>query len=101
MIEKKTQNLIKQDFEKFMRHRMRSPQGFSLETFVDFGVSLLNFYLGSSLLVRSEKTAAALYLCTLFNGGLKQKIPAEDLQKIADMIVEDQTLDYQMLTPIF
>lgn len=101
MIDEKTQALIKQDFEKFMRYQMQSPQRFGLEVFVDFSASLLNFYMGSSLLAQSEKAYAASYLCMLFNGGLKQKISSEDLQQVSTIIAEDQTLDYQILSPIF
>ena len=101
MIDEKKQSLIKQDFEKFMRHQIHSPQGFNLETFVDFIVSVLNFYIGRSLLTQTEKPSSALFLCALFNGGLKQKIAPADLQKIADIIIEDQTLDYQMISSIF
>lgn len=95
------QKMMVQDFEKYMRYLSQNRIPFTLETFVTFATSLVNFYSGSQLITPSERKDAALVLSGSFNAGIRNQITKEDLDQIAEMIISDPTLDYSILSPIF
>lgn len=101
MLEQKKRDTIRADFEKYMRHVLDVRIDFNLETLVSFASSLVNFYAGSNVIGHTEKSDAALYIVQLFNGGLQQKISEEDIEKLKDLVLEDQSIDYQLLAPVF
>ena len=94
-------DMIIGDFEKYMRFAVLQKQGFTLENFVPFASSLISFYQGSSLIKADERPATANILLSAFNAGIGNRIEAEDLQQIADLIISDSTIDYSILSPIF
>ena len=90
------------DFEKYMQYILQLNAPFTLEAFVAFSTSLVNFYTGSQLIATSERNESALFLCRLFNAGLGNQINEEDLKQISALIVADQgSLDYTLLQPVF
>lgn len=93
--------MIVQDFDKFMRYTLNQKAPFTLEKFVLFATSLVNFYHGSNLIAATEKKDTALALSTAFNAGIGNQITEEDLHQIADIIISDFTIDYSILNPIF
>lgn len=101
MLEQQKRDTIRGDFEKYMRYVLDNRIDFNLEVLVSFASSLINFYAGSNIIDHAEKNDAALYIVQLFNGGLSQKISEEDIDKLKDLILEDQTIDYQLLSPVF
>lgn len=101
MLEQKKRDTVRGDFEKYMRHVLNNRIDFDLETLVSFGSSLVNFYVGSNVISPTEKSDTALYIVQLFNGGLPQKISEDDINKLKDLILEDQTIDYNVLAPVF
>ncbi|WP_312792906.1 hypothetical protein [Sphingobacterium sp.] len=97
----KIKDTLRTDFEKMMRYSLQKNGGFGFDVFGDYAVSVLNFYVGSSILTLNEKREAALFLTNLYNAGIRNAIDAGDLQEIADVLTQDNTLNYQILTPIF
>ncbi|SFS47527.1 hypothetical protein [Sphingobacterium wenxiniae] len=95
------QEMIIGDFEKYMRHAIGQPQPFTLEGFVAFAISLVNFYEGSNLIANNERAATAELLLKSFNAGLKNSITAADQKEIIELIISDFSLDYSILSPIF
>ncbi|PRD47135.1 hypothetical protein [Sphingobacterium haloxyli] len=93
--------MIVQDFEKYMRDTLQRNIPFTLENFTAFATSLINFYGGSNLISTSERREAALVLVRSFNAGVGNRITQEDLGQIADLIISDSTIDYSLLNPIF
>ncbi|MCY4780493.1 hypothetical protein ORI89_12590 [Sphingobacterium sp. UT-1RO-CII-1] len=89
------------DFEKYMRHILASQHAFSLESFVTFSSSLVNFYQGSNLITESERIETALILSRSFNAGMSNRITTDDLNSIAELIISDLSIDYSVLNPIF
>ena len=96
-----TKETLRSDFEKMMRYCIQTGGDFGFNLFGEYAVSALNFYVGSSILTISEKHEAALFLATLYNAGIRNVISDKDLQEIADVIAQDATLNYQLLTPTF
>lgn len=101
MLDQHKRDIVRGDFEKYMRYILENKRPFDLETLVSFASSLVNFYLGSKVIVEKEKADAATYIVLLFNGGLSQKISDEDIAKLKDLILDDNSLDYANLAPIF
>ncbi|WP_437921372.1 hypothetical protein [Sphingobacterium sp. LRF_L2] len=95
------QEMIVGDFEKFMRYMLAQHKPFSLEIFVSFATSLVNFYQGSNLIRAEQRHEAAFILAHSFNAGIGQQISTEDLQQIVEIIITDLTVDYSILNPIF
>ncbi|NGM63769.1 hypothetical protein [Sphingobacterium sp. SGR-19] len=93
--------MIVQDFEKYMRHVVRSSTPFTVVNFAAFATSLVNFYNGSNLISTNDRKEAALLLSNCFNSGMGNRITQEDLNQIADLIVSEFTVDYSILNPIF
>lgn len=96
-----TKETLRSDFEKMMRHALQKNGDFGFHIFGDYAASVLNFYVGSSILGLAEKRDAALFLASLYNAGIKNVINQQDLQEIADVLAQDPTLNYQVLAPIF
>lgn len=101
MISQKIQDIIRSDFEKWLRFNIDAATPIGLNSFVSFGISLLNFYVGSKVLDVDQKTPAARYLCELFNGGLKSKIEMGDLHHISMLIADAEELDYQQIAAVY
>jgi len=95
------EEMIVQDFEKYMRYILQRNTPFTLENFVVFATSLVNFYKGSNLISSAERKETALLLTHSFNAGIGNRITPEDLHQIAELIISDSTIDYSILNPIF
>lgn len=93
--------MIQSDFEKFFRSLQKQNKILDFELFGKYGSSILNFYVGSSLLNVQQKSEASHYLCGLFNAGLGNIISTNDLMEISDVIFKDQTLDYGIINSVF
>jgi len=93
--------MIQSDFEKFFKSLHKQNKTLDFELFGKYGASILNFYVGSSLLNVQQKLEASQYLCALFNAGLGNIISADDLMEISDLIFKDQTLDYGIINSVF
>ena|SRR5690606_15005361 len=89
------------DFEKFMQHILHQGNEFTLEMFIKFGTSLVNFYTGSQLITSIDRKPTGLLLVTCFNKGIGNRISDKDLDEISDFIISDSSLDYSILNPIF
>ncbi len=89
------------DFEKYMRFALQHKQGFTLEKFVTFAISLINFYQGSNLISEGDRGDIALIISQSFNAGIGNRISSDDLKEIAELIISDSTIDYSVLNPIF
>ncbi len=94
-------NMLQGDFEKFLSHLRSQKKTLTFELFGDYAGSVLNFYLGSSLISPTEKLEAAQVLTGLFNAGLKNIISPTDLMEIAESIAQDTTLEYGVIRVIF
>lgn len=94
-------NTLRSDFEKMMRYSLQKNGDFGFAIFGDYAASVLNFYVGSSILMQNEKPEAALFLANLYNAGIKHVINEQDLQEIAHVLAQDPTLKYQVIAPIF
>lgn len=92
---------LRSDFEKMMRYCLQKNGDFGFNVFGDYAVSVLNFYVGSSILPLNEKRAGALFLVNLYNAGIRNAITPEDVEEIADVLTQDKTLNYPLLAPIF
>ncbi|WP_270090622.1 hypothetical protein [Sphingobacterium sp. SYP-B4668] len=92
---------LKTDFQKFMTYCLGTNGGFGFEEFGDYTTSVLNFYVGSSVLKISEKEAAAYYLCQLYNQGIQNVMSRSDMEELAHELAGDPTLEYAVLRPIF
>lgn len=95
------EEMIVRDFEKYMRYTLQHNTPFTLESFVTFATSLINFYNGSNLISSIERKETALILGRSFNAGIGNRITPEDLHQIAELIISDSTIDYSILNPIF
>ena len=93
--------MVQGDFEKYMKFHKANGRVLDFDLFGDYATSILNFYLGSSLLTHAEKPEAALLLVRLFNAGLGNVISKEDQKEIALVIQQDHSLDYTVIQPIF
>lgn len=100
-MEAKLHQTIQTDFEKFVQFRLKQYLGVDFAVFGEYATSVLNFYVGSKLLSNEDKMEAAYFLTQLFNKGLGNKISAEDMIEIAAALIQDATLDYSILHPIF
>lgn len=92
---------LRSDFEKMMRHSLQKSGEFGFYIFGDYAVSVLNFYVGSSILLPEDKHEAALFLANLYNAGVRNRISQKDLHEIAEVVAGDPTLNYQVIAPIF
>jgi len=101
MLAKSIQDIIKGDFEKMLAYLQANKRNFGFDSFGAYAVSILNFYVGSKIITLADKKKAALYLCKLYNAGLKNIISAADLEEMSEFISADPSLDYQVLQPIF
>ena len=101
MLTETQQDMIKGDFEKFFKDLKSKSKTLDFELFGDYSASILNFYIGSSLLTNHDKAEGALLLIRLFNAGLGNVISAADQQEIATVIQQDQTLNYAIIQPVF
>jgi hypothetical protein len=93
--------MIQKDFEKYYKSLKTKGKSLDFELFGEYATSILNFYLGSSVLTISDKPEAAKILVNLFNAGLGNVINKEDQNEIALVIQQDNTLDYSVIQPIF
>lgn len=93
--------MIVNDFEKFMRYALQQTTPYTIDTFITYSTSLVNFYTGSKLITTAERQQVALELTKRFNAGVGNIITTEDLMEIANLIISDPTLDYSILNPIF
>ncbi len=93
--------MIQNDFEKFFKSLSRKGKNLDFEIFGEYASSILNFYVGSALLTPQEKEAGANLLTQLFNAGLGNVISLSDLNEISNVIVQDPTLDYSLIQPVF
>lgn len=100
-MENKVKEILKSDFEKYMRFAVQSGTGFGFDIFGEYAVSVLNFYVGSAILTYENKLQASLYLLELYNKGLGGIITEEDREELARAFAQDPTLDYGVLKPIF
>lgn len=101
MLTEKQQDMIKGDFEKYFKDLKSKRKALDFELFGDYAASILNFYIGSSLLNIHEKEEGALFLIRLFNAGLGNVISDADQQEIAKVIQQDPTLNYAIIQPVF
>ncbi len=95
------QDMAIADFEKYMRFTLQHKQGFTLENFIFFATSLINFYQGSNLIGEADRIDIALILSRSFNAGISNRITNDDLHEIVHLIISDSTIDYSILNPIF
>lgn len=95
------QDMIRGDFEKFLNSLRSKKRSIDFDLFGEYAVSILNFYVGSSLLTIQEKSDAADILVRLFNAGLGNRISHSDLKEIAASVIQDPTLDYSIIQPVF
>ena len=95
------QELIRTDFERYIKYVSATQKIFNFESFLTFSSTLVNFYIGSSLLNNSEKDDAALFLVNLYNKGMGNRISAEDIKHLALLIAEDSQIDYTIIQAIF
>ncbi|SJN17506.1 hypothetical protein FM107_00980 [Sphingobacterium sp. JB170] len=93
--------MIVNDFEKFMRYALQQNTPYTIDTFITFSTSLVNFYTGSKLITKGERQQVALELTKRFNAGVGNIITTDDIMEIANLIISDPTLDYSILNPIF
>jgi hypothetical protein len=100
-MEQKLKEILKSDFEKYMRFAVQSTTGFGFDVFGEYAVSVLNFYVGSAILNYQNKIEGSLYLLELYNIGIGGVITKEDREELAQVFAQDPTLDYSVLKPIF
>ena len=93
--------MIQGDFEKFFKSLEKQHKILDFELFGVYGASILNFYVGSSLINNQQKNEASQYLSTLFNAGLGNVITKEDLLEISATIYKDPTIDYSIINVVF
>lgn len=93
--------MIQGDFEKFFKSIQKQNRTFDFELFGLYGASILNFYVGSSLITNQQKSEASQHLCTLFNAGLGNIITKDDLVEISTTLVKDPTIDYSIINLVF
>lgn len=101
MMTNEMKKMIVSDFEKLMRYTVQQNILFTIDTFITYSVSLVNFYTGSKLITEQERYMTAMQLTERFNAGIGNRITDKDLQEIANLITSDPTLDYSILNPIF
>jgi len=101
MLTKTQTEMIQGDFEKFFKSLKAKGKILDFELFGEYATSILNFYIGSSLLTLNEKTEAAKKLVNLFNAGLGNVISQADQNEIANVIQQDPTLDYTIIQAVF
>ncbi len=101
MLESLQIKMIQDDFEKFILDLKNKNKPLDFELFTRFSSSLLNFYMGSNLLLQIDKMEATKLLCRLFNAGFKNRISVEDIQQLEEFILQDPSLDYSLLQPVF
>lgn len=101
MLDTTIQGTIKGDFEKMISHLRNAKMAFGFDIFGAYACSILNFYVGAGVLPLGDKKEAALYICRLYNAGIKNCISEADLLEISESLIADPTLDYQVLSPIF
>lgn len=101
MLTKSQIEMIEGDFEKFFKDVKSKGNTFDFDLFGEYAISILNFYVGSSLLTLPHKKDGALTLVRLFNAGLGNIITPEDQQEIAEAIQQDPTLNYALIQPVF
>ncbi|UIR57150.1 hypothetical protein LZQ00_04880 [Sphingobacterium sp. SRCM116780] len=99
-MEQKLKEMIKSDFEKYMRFALTSTR-FGFDVFGEYAVSVLNFYIGSNILTFSNKLEGAIYLVELYNVGLGGVMSNDDMKELAQVFAHDPTLDYSIIKPIF
>lgn len=100
-MEQKLKEILKSDFEKYMRYAVATKAGFGFDIFGEYAVSVLNFYVGSAILNHENKLEGSMYLLELYNVGLGGAITQEDREELALVFAKDPTLDYGVLKPIF
>jgi hypothetical protein len=100
-MEHKLKEILKSDFEKYMRFAVKSSAGFGFDVFGEYAVSVLNFYVGSAILTYENKLEGSLYLIELYNAGLGGIMTLEDREELARVFAYDPTLDYGVIKPIF
>jgi hypothetical protein len=91
---------LKPVFEKYMRAFYHEHGRFTINDFVDFAVTLLNYEINSQIRDAKTKKDAAYYLATLYNQGMGNRIEEDDLQSIAKFIYDDYSLDFEILERI-
>ncbi|MFZ4260598.1 hypothetical protein ACFRAE_01040 [Sphingobacterium sp. HJSM2_6] len=101
MLENTQKKMIQDDFEKFILDLKSKNRPLDFELFTKFSSSLLNFYMGSNLLLPVDKLEATKLLCRLFNAGFKNSITNADIQQLEQFILQDPSLDYSLLQPVF
>ncbi len=89
------------DFERFMRYATTAETPFTLDKFIHAATSMVNFYESSQLITIPERADAALLLAQAFNAGIANRISAEDLLEIVEIIISATTIDYSILSIIF
>ncbi len=95
------QKMIVSDFEKFMHYTLQQKVPYTIDKFIGYSTSLINFYTGSKLISIADRHQVAVQLTKRFNAGIGNIISDHDIQEIADLIISDTTLDYSILNPIF
>ena len=86
---------LRSDFEKYMRQQIREKKNFTLENFVSFASSLINFSFSSYN--QEEKEKRADYLLSLFNAGMNNQITKDDQIEIRALILSDPNIDFQII----
>lgn len=86
---------LRSDFEKYMRQQIREKKNFTLENFVSFASSLINF--SFSPYNQEEKEKRADYLLSLFNAGMNNQITKDDQIEIRALILSDPNIDFQII----
>ncbi|WP_103907512.1 hypothetical protein [Sphingobacterium lactis] len=101
MLTKEQHSMITGDFEKFFKSLQAQNQPFTFEVFGEFAASILNFYVGSGLILLADKLEGAELLVKSFNAGLGNVITSADQKEIAVSVAQDPTLNYQLIQSIF
>lgn len=89
--------MLELDFEKYMKLMLTEEKEFTFHHFVGFASSLINFYVGSSLLSFTDKKQAAHSLVHFYNRGFSHTITAEDMEELALLIVGDPLINYMII----
>lgn len=90
---------LRSDFEKYMRQQMREKKNFTLEDFVSFSSSLINFSFSSYN--QAEKEKRTDYLLGLFNAGIGNRITKDDQIEIRNLILSDPHIDFQIINFLY
>lgn len=92
---------LRVDFEKYMRYCLQTKSNFSLEDFVSFASTIINFSSSDISSTKQDKEGKSDYLLQLYNAGLRNRITKEDLQEIKAVILSDPGIDFEIINLLY